>query len=231
MIFNEKVEGFRKYFGIVYACYTSFGFIMLIALLRMIFGDAIDYSKINPITNIILPLIVVIIYIPIILKPLRRQKIKNIVIWTLIAIVLKFVARIVFRFFENNLIVFLGYDLNNFNTESLGDQLNTSNILLKIFGILSMCLIGPFVEEVIYRVCLFTTLRRKIGISAHLITALLFGFQHIAIAVLILGQTQEFLYMFSYMGGSLISSIMYEKTKTPVPGIISHMIGNSINLM
>jgi membrane protease YdiL (CAAX protease family) len=232
IVFNEKIEGWHKYFGIIYACYASFGGTLLILLLYTMFGNSINYFFLNPVTNIILPLVVFLIFIPIVFKPLKQQKAKKIIIWTVIILVLKFVAKIFFRFLENNLIVFLGHEgLKNFNSEHLSNKLTDQNIWIQIFGILSVCLIGPFVEEVTYRICLFTTLRKKIGISAHLITAFLFGFQHIAMAVLLYNRPLECLYIFSYMGGSLVSSIVYEKIKTPVPGIISHMAGNLINIL
>jgi membrane protease YdiL (CAAX protease family) len=201
---------------------------MCIALLQMLFGNSIDYSLINPITKGILPIIVALMYIGVIYKPLKQQKIKRIVIWTIITFISVFIiSQIIFRFFENNLIVFLGYEsLKNLNTEGIQTQFSSSNQLYKFFLIFSTCIIGPFVEEVTYRVCLFTTLREKSKIFAHLFTAFLFGFQHIAIAVLLYGRPQEFLYIFSYMSFSLVLTIIYEKIKTPVPGIISHMALN-----
>ncbi|MCL2311367.1 MAG: lysostaphin resistance A-like protein [Firmicutes bacterium] len=232
IVFNEKIDSWRRYLGIGYACYASFGGALLVLLLNTIFGNSINYSFINLITNIILPVIIFLIYLPTIFKPLKQQRIKKIIIWSLITLTLKFIVKIFFRFIENNLIAFLGYDgLKNFNSEHLANKLADPSVLVQVFGILSMCLIGPFVEEVTYRVCLFTTLRKKIGIFSHLVTAILFGFQHISIAVLLYNRPLEFLYIFSYMGGSLISSIMYEKINTPVPGIISHMLGNLINII
>lgn len=231
IIFNEKIKGWRKPFGITYACYTSFGGALFVLFLHNIFGSK-DYSFINLITSIILPLIVFSIYIPTIFDTIKQQKIKKIVIWSIVCIVAIFASKVFFRFIENNLIVLLGHEgLKNFNSENLNNKLNTPNMLLQIFSVIKMCIIGPFVEEVTYRVCLFTTLRKKIGIFAHLITAFLFGFQHISMAVLLYNRPLEFLYIFSYIGSSLVLTIVYEKTKTPIPGIISHILINCIGVI
>ncbi|MDR1627429.1 MAG: CPBP family intramembrane metalloprotease [Oscillospiraceae bacterium] len=232
IVFNEKIEDWRQYFGISYACYASFGGTLFILLLHTIFGDNINYSFINPITSIILPLIVFISYMPTIFEPLKQQKTKKIIMWTVVCILAIFASKVLFRFIENNFIVFLGHEgLKNFNSESLSNQLSKPNVWLQTYSILSMCLIGPFVEEVTYRVCLFTTLRKRIGIFAHLITAILFGFQHISIAVLLYNRPLEFLYIFSYIGFSFVLTIIYEKTKTPIPGIISHILINCVGVI
>lgn len=225
IVFQERLEPWRKYVGIIYACYCSFGGALFVLALHTLFGE-IDYSVFNIFTRIIFPITIAIIYIPVIFKPLKKQNPKKFFVWSLLALLLVFTMKILCRFLENNLIVLCGYsDLKNFNTEQINNQINT-NGFLKIFFMISLCLIGPFIEEAVYRVCLFTTLRKYNKLIAHIVTALLFGFQHISTAVILYNRPLEFFYIFSYIGFSLVMTFLYEKTKTPVPGIVSHMILN-----
>ena len=230
IVFQGKLEPWRKYLGIIYACYCSFGATLLALVLYTVFGE-IDYSIPNIFTGTIFPITIAIIYIPVIFKPLKKQKLNKILLWSLLALLFVFAMTITCRFLENNLIAWLGYSgLKKFNTEHMNNQLN-SNDFLKIFFMISACLIGPFVEEAVYRVCLFATLRKHYRLISHILTALLFGFQHISISIILYNNYLDFLYIFSHMGFSLVMTFLYEKTKTPVPGIIAHMIINIFFIM
>ena len=113
----------------------------------------------------------------------------------------------------------------NANNNSLKDGINGGNVIL---WIVVSTILAPLTEEISYRVCLFTILRKKSRIFAHLITALVFGISHIFSTMVFGNYPQEIISICSYVAFSLILTIMYEKLKTPVPGIIVHMLCNFI---
>lgn len=229
VIFEEKMKPWSVYLGIAYACWCSFGGVLFFLMLSTVSGD-INYDIINIFTGIIFPLTIFLVYIPTIIKPLKKQKISKIILWFLIGVVVIFITEIICRFTENNLMAYLGYNIKNFNSVQLTQRTQDTNMFKRIYSIISLILIGPFCEEATYRVCLFGTLRQKFKknyrILAHLITALLFGFQHISAAVICFHRYQEFFYITSYIGFSLVTTFLYEKTKTPVPGILAHIALN-----
>ena len=230
VIFEEKMKPWRIYLGIAYACWCSFGGALFFLMLSTIFGD-INYDIINIFTGIIFPVTIFLVYIPTIIKPLKKQKISKIILWFLIGVVAVLITGIICRFTENNLMAYyLGYNIENSNSVQLTQKIQDVSMFKRICSIISLILIGPFCEEATYRVCLFGTLRQKFKksyrILAHLITALLFGFQHISVAVICFHRYQEFFNIIYYIGFSLVVTFLYEKTKTPVPGILAHMALN-----
>lgn len=76
VIFEEKMKPWRVYLGIAYACWCSFGGVLFFLMLSTVFGD-INYDIINIFTGIIFPLTIFLIYIPTIIKPLKKQKSKK----------------------------------------------------------------------------------------------------------------------------------------------------------
>ncbi len=222
---NDELKLWHRYLGIVYACWCSFVGVFFSKLLHKLGYTNLHFADI--ITFIVLPCVIFSIFVPILYKFIKRSEFKSTICLSLIVTILVFLSQFICRFCENKLIYFLGYEnLKNLNSEQL---MNPSDIspFLKVYSIISILVIGPILEESVYRICLFTTLRSRYSLLSHVITALLFGFQHIAAAVIFLKRYEEFLYIFSYILFSLILTITYEKTKTPIPGIIAHIAINA----
>lgn len=230
--FNEKIEGWRKWIGLT--CTILYCFALhcicysLFPLLPEAIGKVVSVT-VGFIWNFTEYIAIPIVFAGIIFKPLKQQSAKKIIVWSFIGFLMVFVSNVIFHgFIDNKLIELFGFEkFGSANSQGLEEKLINSNTLETIWFAFNLMILGPFIEEVLYRVCLFTTIRKKNKILSHLITALLFGFQHVFVAMFFGNHLQEILLIGSYVCFSLILTIMYEKLRTPVPGMIAHMLLNS----
>lgn len=95
--------------------------------------------------------------------------------------------------------------------------------------ILSVVL-GPFVEEMIFRVIIFRTLRKIHPIVGILGSALAFGFIHIE-KVILQGDFSTIVTMTPYVGIGIALALVYEKKKNMLVCVAIHMIYNAIVLI
>ncbi|OMD72577.1 CPBP family intramembrane glutamic endopeptidase [Paenibacillus odorifer] len=91
--------------------------------------------------------------------------------------------------------------------------------------------IGPVIEELVYRVTIFRTIRRKSRLLAYLISSFLFGFQHVYRAVVFQSNYNEMWNIFSYMASGLIFAYLYEKRKNILVPIGAHMFSNGLSVL
>ncbi|AWV34635.1 type II CAAX endopeptidase family protein [Paenibacillus sp. FSL H7-0716] len=91
--------------------------------------------------------------------------------------------------------------------------------------------IGPLIEELVYRVTIYSTIRRKSRLLAYLISSFLFGFQHVYRAVVFQGNYNEIWNIFSYMTAGLIFAYLYEKRKNILVPIGAHMFSNGLSVL
>lgn len=226
--FNEKIEGWRKWFGLTGVMFYAFLGQFMVLWISNVSKGVSDF--VNYFFDIIFWIGVPLIFAGVIFKPLKQQNVKRIIKWSLIGLLSLFATNIIFSNFITPQLMNL-FKVENFanaNSNSLKDKLLSDNMILTIFWAFMIVILGPFVEEILYRVCLFTTLRKKTKITAHFVTAILFGFQHVCIAMFFGSHPQEIILIGSYMAFSLILTVMYEKLKTPIPGIMSHMLSNAV---
>lgn len=221
--FNEKIEGKRAFIGIITCIMYSFGVNFLTNSISGIFGIL---TFVTWILSFMLCGKTVII-------GLKKQSPIKIIAWSLLAAVLCFFFQnIIF----NNIIEPLALQMlgltsfSSSNTASFIENIQNGGKGYAIFMIFGGIILGPVIEELLYRVCFFTVLRKKSYILAHFATALIFGLQHIFTAIIYEGHQHEILLIGGYMSFSLVLTIMYEKTKTPFPGILAHMLLNGVGL-
>ncbi len=221
--FNEKIEGKRAVIGIITCILYCFGVTFLTNSISGIFG----------LLTFVTWILSFVLCGKTVILGLKKQHPIKIIVWSLFAAVLCFLfSNILFdNIIDPMVIQMLG--LTNFsssNTTSFIENIQNGGKGYAIFMIFGGIILGPIIEELLYRVCFFTVLRKKSYILAHLATALIFGLQHIFTAIFYEGNPQEILIIGGYMSFSLVLTIMYEKTKTPVPGILAHMLLNGIGL-
>lgn len=224
--FNEKIEGWRKWLGIIWVVMCSFGWPIISHYAYGAFSENFNSFMSNTF-NFINFIVIPTIYSSVIVKPLKHQSIKKIIKWSLVGTIIAFASNMLFHsLIQPYLMNLFGIEkVVNANNNSLKDGIKGGSV---IFWIVVSTIIAPLTEEISYRVCLFTTLRKRSRIFAHLVTALVFGFAHIFSTMAFGNYPQEIISICSYMAFSLILTIMYEKLKTPVPGIIAHMLCNFI---
>jgi CAAX protease family protein len=102
--------------------------------------------------------------------------------------------------------------------EDLGDKLGPVGV-----QILLIVLVVPVCEEVCFRGMLFGGLRERMpGLVAALISGLVFGALHAGTGVTAVPPLMVF---------GVILALLYERTGSIVPGILLHMLNNSIALL
>lgn len=115
--------------------------------------------------------------------------------------------------------------INNAQEEfKLGWDIRSVNIFIV------SVILGPIVEEIIFRAAIFKLLRKKMCISAHLMTAFIFGSCHCMCDVLIRGKVEQLIAVIPLYILGLGLSIIYEKTDNIMYPIIVHMFINWISI-
>lgn len=124
----------------------------------------------------------------------------------------------------SNIIVSLTLEAENSNEDYLNNVMTQNKILFFLVCVI----LGPIVEELVFRKCIFGLLRRKTYILAHIISALLFGFIHFAGDIIINSNYTQLFNVIPYSLLGLTLSIQYEKSKNIFLPIESHIILNCI---
>ena len=112
------------------------------------------------------------------------------------------------------------------NQEAVVALLKASPILMFI----SAALLGPFVEEMIFRLIVFRTVRLLGKIPAVIVSAAAFGFMHVATYVFA-GDTHELIGAIQYVTMGLVLGILYEKRKNILLCVFVHATHNAISLI
>lgn len=121
----------------------------------------------------------------------------------------------------------LGVPTDNTNTQQVAEWVKASPVLM---GVL-LIVVGPIVEEVLYRFAIFRTLHRLNPLLGHIVTALLFGLQHVAVAVLVNGNTVEWWQLPGYVVFSLVMSGLYVRSGTLAIPAAVHMASNALGFL
>ena len=121
----------------------------------------------------------------------------------------------------------VGFTPNNANKETVFESFGTS-LGNMIFW---CCVFGPIVEEILYRYTAFGLLQKKNKLLAHLLTAFMFGIQHVAVAGIWGGDATQFINIGEYLIFSLIMTFTYEKSHNLCIPIILHMAKNLLAVL
>lgn len=126
-----------------------------------------------------------------------------------------------------NILSALGISLNNANADLIDGMIKNSPVIMGLM----VCIHGPIIEEILYRYTAFGLIYKKNRFLAYLVSALIFGLQHVIVAAVWGGNPIQFLNMPGYIIAGIIFAFIYSKTKTLAVPILVHMIGNSIGLL
>lgn len=121
----------------------------------------------------------------------------------------------------------LGVPLDNTNTQQVAKWVQTSPVLMGVLVIV----VGPVVEEVLYRFAIFRTLHHLNPVLGHVVTSLLFGLQHIAVAVFVNGNAVELWQLPGYVFFSLVMSVLYIRSGTLLVPVGVHMASNALGFL
>ena len=134
----------------------------------------------------------------------------------LMTLVFKFVSEMLKQFFG-----LVGQGLNQSNIQSTFQE---QPLLLAVFA----CIIGPLVEELLFRQLLLHYLQKRLpGLLSIILVGLVFALTHMHSLAL-----SEWVSAVDYLGGGLAFSIIYvkEKEKIYYP-LVVHMLGNSLSFI
>ncbi|WP_270639766.1 CPBP family intramembrane glutamic endopeptidase [Longibaculum muris] len=120
----------------------------------------------------------------------------------------------------------LGGSSNSENQQMIETIMNVHPLLMAITTIF----FAPILEEMIFRGIVFGWLYELSPKLAHFISAFIFGFIHVMMAILS-GNISEWVQIFSYFFMGFVLSYLYEKKNNIYVPILAHMSNNFISVM
>lgn len=131
---------------------------------------------------------------------------------------------VIFKFVSEMLRQFLGLDGQSLNQSNLQSTFQEQPILIAVFA----CIIGPLMEELLFRQILLRYLRKSLPTWLSIfIVGLAFALIHMHSLSL-----SEWVGAVGYLGGGLAFSIIYVKEKENIYyPLLVHMLGNSLSLI
>ena len=121
----------------------------------------------------------------------------------------------------------LGIAMENANTENVISMVKENPVMMGFMA----CFYGPILEELLYRYTAFGLIRDRDRALAYIVSALLFGFQHIAVAAIYGGDLIQLINMPEYIIAGLIFALLYDKTENICVPAGAHILANSFGLL
>ena len=121
----------------------------------------------------------------------------------------------------------LGIVTDNANTENVISMIRENPVMMGFMA----CFYGPILEELLYRYTAFGLIRDRDRALAYIVSALLFGFQHIAVAAIYGGDLIQLINMPEYIIAGLIFAFLYDKTGNICVPAGAHILANSFGLL
>lgn len=154
-------------------------------------------------------------------KTPRRLRAKNIGITALIAVLSTLAESVVYS-------ILLTFGVSFENQASLEVTVSQSRGVYAAIRIISMVLLGPFVEEVIYRFGFLEVFKRKKWALYCVVSSLLFGLSHVWAYVILNHDWKQFLAAIPYAVGSVGFCFVYKETENICYPFLLHMFVNML---
>lgn len=97
-----------------------------------------------------------------------------------------------------------------------------------VCGFFAICLLGPLVEELVFRGILFRWLREYTVVFAYIASGVLFGLEHGIYFVICYGDFLQLVSVIPIVVGGIGYAIIYDKTKNILYPLVLHIIYNII---
>lgn len=120
--------------------------------------------------------------------------------------------------------------IQNSNESGIDSSLNSST-LNYILTAIAAIVFAPLTEEIFFRFIVFRSINKFNMFLAHICVAILFGFFHVWVYVLVFGEYDQLIAMVPYICMSLGFSILYQKTKNISFPIILHAAINLVAVL
>jgi uncharacterized protein len=120
-----------------------------------------------------------------------------------------------------------GYTGGTANQNKLNTMIEDYPVIMAV----NIVLIGPVIEELVYRVTAFRLVARRSRILAYLVSSLLFGFQHVYEAVVYHHHYAEIWNMTAYAVTGVILAYLYEKRRNIMVPLGTHVLNNLLGVI
>jgi membrane protease YdiL (CAAX protease family) len=100
-----------------------------------------------------------------------------------------------------------------------------------LFMPLMIVLVGPLMEELVYRVSIFRALIGRSRLLAYVLSSLLFGFQHVMQAVVFDQNYTELWNMLPYIASGLWISYLYDRRRNILVPLLVHILNNLLGVL
>lgn len=218
----KKETSTRIYILLIY----FLGFQILFPQLLQLFCSQLGLPITNFGINFIPYLLTFLLLLPILIKILKTSKklkakdYKHIIFGQLKIYLFSFVFNLLISLFFN----MNGESANQSNVSAMAHG-SDINILLYIVMVVFM---GPIVEELCFRYAIFKGVRKHCSfIVSALISALLFGYIHVA-SYLMMGDLTQIVYLVPYAAMGYFMCRVYEQTNNFKATLLLHILNNFI---
>lgn len=200
---------------------TYIGMLLSTVLIPLALVQLYDYDLFNTTiyTNIVAFIIGAIIILFLLKDSLRTEREENplpfrvMLVWIISGVFLSYGGQMIANVIEMTV---LGIKPGSENTELIV-KLTQMNMLF----LLLPAIVGPIIEELVFRKVIFGSLRRRMNIHvAATISALIFAFFHL-----------DFDHILIYFVMGLVFTFLYVKTKRIIVPIVVHMIMNTLAVL
>lgn len=211
--FDENLKKWQVVCGWIFLFLYCFGFLKRIPVIKNI--------------SFLLEIAFILLFVPVLISAFKRFQgnVKSL-LWIPAGILLLFILQTIIW----DSIIFPNLPIeavSNANQNHLQSMLQKFPALY-LAGIV---LAGPIMEEILYRMVCFGSIYPKNRPAAHVVTALLFGFQHVAEAVLWQGDFRQLINMIDYIIFSFVLTFLYSKKKNIWICIGIHMFNNLLGVI
>lgn len=138
-----------------------------------------------------------------------------------------FAINFALNYIVNLILVIFTTQLINPNSEAVNDAVS-----INMYTMIAVAVIlGPIVEEVLFRGVVFGTIRTRSRVLAYIVSILLFSVYHLWQTILISGDWTVLIYMVQYIPAGLSLAWAYEKTNSIWCSIFLHMAINAVSVL
>lgn len=233
--FNQKISNQSFAFGlfVLLPAYLIFGSVIVSAFIQFIFQVfnievSIDYM--NGYLNFTFDLIFVVFSLIVFRKDILRQwySLKHI---PLMEIINRILIAIPMLYIANIVGSLLSIGLSGSMVTSQNQEMVESLLLqMPILMVIAVVLLAPILEELVFRLLLFTGFYKRGRFVAYVASAGSFGLLHVLQPIL-QGNVSEILMVFPYLFMGITLCYVYEKSNNIVVPIVAHGIMNTISVL
>ena len=231
--FQRQLTGTQSAIGLIvllplYAIFGSRSVTALIKLSMVLFDYRLTRTALSSYLNLVFGAMMLILLV-LLLRGFLKDNWKDFM-QNKKAIILKGVMTFVLVYLANYIgtiiVMVMGGASNSANQAGIEQILSRVPVPMIIYAVL----IGPVVEELMFRGVIFTTLRRKHRTLAYVVTALAFGLAHVYASILS-GNVSEIVQIFPYFFAGLVFCYGYESSNNIFASIIGHMGNNLVAVL